>query len=357
MKKIAWLFVALVMIVSLVASVFSCTQPAPAPAPPPAPAPAPTPAPAPAPKGPEPVELTMWSAWPKDVLLTTDPYIDMLLEAIKEKGGAVKLSMEYIGGPEIFPNTEGLEAVSKGLVDIGWTSPWYYRGTIPEATLMTYSQITPWEERETGAYDLLNKWHQEKSNTMLWMRQPSRGTEGSYRIYLGVERTEPDLTGLKLRSAGLYDYIIKPLGGSAVSVAPPEIYSAMQRGLVDGYGWSAAGIRTYKLEEVTKYLWGPLIFNSADSVIMNLDKWNSLHGEQQAFMIDLAKQMERDIDKKFVALFAEEVKLLADLGVKEQRWDAETEKWYKQLAVDTAWEDQMEKMPEYAAEFKRLSTK
>jgi TRAP-type transport system periplasmic protein len=66
--------------------------------------------------------------------------------------------------------------------------------------------------------------------------------------------TAEDVKGLKFAVAGrVLAELITALGGSPVTLGPPEFYQAAQRGVVDGVfvGWSA--VTTFKIDEVTKY--------------------------------------------------------------------------------------------------------
>lgn len=96
-------------------------------------------------------------------------------------------------------------------------------------------------------------------------------------------KTINDFRGLKLRSSGDYpSKLLKSLGVIPIMMGPGDIYSNMQKGVVDGFNMPWGGIRIFKLNEVTNYCletnnWVGVFFS-----VMNLDKWNSLPSDIQA---------------------------------------------------------------------------
>ena len=58
---------------------------------------------------------------------------------------------------------------------------------------------------------------------------------------------------MKIRGLPFNLNLIKALGGSPIIVAPPELYSALEKGVVDGYGWPQIGHIERKFHEIVKY--------------------------------------------------------------------------------------------------------
>ena len=67
-------------------------------------------------------------------------------------------------------------------------------------------------------------------------------------------KTLGDIKGMKLavssRTAG---QVVAALGGSPVTLTPPETYQGLSRGLAEGTVISWTAVKTFKLDEVTKY--------------------------------------------------------------------------------------------------------
>jgi TRAP-type C4-dicarboxylate transport system substrate-binding protein len=94
-----------------------------------------------------------------------------------------------------------------------------------------------------------------------------------------------DFKGLKIRvTAGVGTEIFKTLGAVPVPSTGPQIFEFVSKGIVDGI---AASFSTLKSWNVGKYLpYGTMIGGSLGnvgwSVVMNLQKWNSLSAEDKA---------------------------------------------------------------------------
>ena len=67
-------------------------------------------------------------------------------------------------------------------------------------------------------------------------------------------RTLDDLKGLKIAvSSRVSADVMVALGASPVTLAPTEFYQALERGLADGVAVSWTAVKTFKLDEVTKF--------------------------------------------------------------------------------------------------------
>ncbi|MEJ2135659.1 MAG: TRAP transporter substrate-binding protein DctP [Desulfofustis sp.] len=293
----------------------------------------------------QPVELKIWSAWIPDTF-STDPFMHMFNDMVNEKGKAVNLSIKFIGGPEVFKAFDGIEALRKGLVDVAYTASVYHTGTVPEARALILSQLTPMEERETGAYDLMDKFHREKAGIHYLCRL---GLQPYFNFYMNKELDKVDFTGLKLRSTPAYDHIIKHLGGAIIRTQMSEVYTALERGTIDGYGFPTLGIADHKLEEVTKYVWGPAFYSSPTSLFINLAKWDSLAEEQRAVLTEAAKELEIKSTEMFADYVKKDRELLAETGVKIYKLSAEDEQALLEITNKTGWDMLLEKAPDAAA--------
>jgi TRAP-type C4-dicarboxylate transport system substrate-binding protein len=86
-----------------------------------------------------------------------------------------------------------------------------------------------------------------------------------------------DLRGVKLAmEARANAQIIERLGGTPVTMVPPEMYQALQRGVVEGnaIGWMAVG--SFKFDEVTSFHLNEVMSTSPAFVFMNKDSFAAL---------------------------------------------------------------------------------
>ncbi len=102
-----------------------------------------------------------------------------------------------------------------------------------------------------------------------------------------------DLEGLKVRShSTVLGDLVDGMGGSAQFVAFSEVYTALERGILDAAvtcGTCGSGLRWY---EVTDYLIGPIIALAHSWITINGDRWNQIPADLQAIIVEEAARHE-----------------------------------------------------------------
>ena len=86
--------------------------------------------------------------------------------------------------------------------------------------------------------------------------------------------------------------MVQALGGTTVTTAPGEVYTALERGVVDGYGWPVAGIFDLGWEKVTKFRMEPAFYSVEVGVLVNNDVWKGLTDAQKKVLSDAALWLE-----------------------------------------------------------------
>jgi TRAP-type C4-dicarboxylate transport system substrate-binding protein len=269
------------------------------------------------------------------------------LEAVS--GGEVKI--QYAGGPEAIPSFEQIEAVTAGMVDMALLPAAYYVPQLPVADAVKLSKITPWEEREKGVYDFLNRLHQEKLNAYY----VGRFTPGiPYHLYTIKEIEAPDFSGMKIRVTPIYKPFVEALGGVAVTTSPGEVYTALERGVVDGYGWPATKISDFGWHEVTDYVIDPGFYQVDVGIVMNLDSWNNLPEEVQETIKQVAVEVEHEAAEHYARLIKEEREFIKSEGVEVIEFTGEEGAQYLKTAYEAGWKEVLKKSPENGAKMKDL---
>ncbi|MFC1891794.1 TRAP transporter substrate-binding protein DctP [Thermodesulfobacteriota bacterium] len=293
----------------------------------------------------KPAELKIWCAWIPDTF-SAEPFLHIFMDKVNKKGKAADLSIKLIGGPEVFKDRDGINALRDGVIDAAYTAAVYHASVVPEARAMMLSQLTPMEERKSGAYDMMNKFHQEKAGVYFLFRL---SMQPYFQFYLNDALDKVDFKGLKLRSTPAYDAIIKKLGGAIVRTSMAEAYTAMDRGMVNGYGYPVVGLIDHKLEEVTKYVWGPSFYSSPTGVFINHAKWNSLSQAQRDVLTEAGKEMEIESADIFRGIAKKERDQIIKAGVKVYKLSPEKEKQLLDITQDAGWGVISEKAPDAMA--------
>ncbi len=141
-----------------------------------------------------------------------------------------------------------------------------------------------------------------------------------------------------------------------VQTAPGEVYTALERGVVDGYGWPIQGIFEQKWEEKTKYRVDPGFYNAEVSLIMNLDKWKGLSQAQRGLLNKQAVALEEQT-VTWKKLNDEDTKRQAQVGVQTISFDASTAKQYYDRAYEVGWASVIKASPQYGPQMRKLFSK
>ncbi len=345
MKKVIYCLVAVVLVAGLV---FGCAAPAPAPAPKPAPAPAPAPTPAPKP---EPIVINYITRWAKDHSLMGG--IPIFIEKVEELAPG-EVEFKHRGGPESFPVAEMPYALMDGVVDMLGGVLQDFFAVSPEVSALSASMLTPMEERENGAYDFLAQIFKEKAAVYVGRVNFHDG----FSIYLTKPISTPyDLPGRKLRSASTYEAFFKELGIVPVTIPFPALYSALDRGLVEGFGWSESGVVSAGWSEVAKYKIDHLIYQSNISIAMNRDFFNNLPSRLQDIFIEAAAKTERELAVHFAEITKEERQKMLDAGMEFVKFSPADAEWYVETAYRAKWAEILKTSPEYGPRLKEFFTK
>jgi TRAP-type transport system periplasmic protein len=258
------------------------------------------------------------------------------------------VQIEFVGGPEAIPTFDQPEAVRAGVIDMIYGPGSYYPGIVPETDALVGSNVTPMEKRANGGIDLLNQIHQEKMN-VYYLGHPDGGIQ--FHVYMTQEPQLkddglPDMSGIKLRGAPIYrEFFTDYLGATFVQVNVPEVYTALERGTVDGLGWPSIGVMDLSWDNFLKYRIDPGYFQTDLSILVNLDKWNALSDEAKRILQDTATAWEEESYEQLQALRAEEDAEMRKRGMQVVELPPAAAEAYLNAAYEEAWNRLKERDP------------
>ena len=267
--------------------------------------------------------------------------------------GKGSLQLNFIGGPKAMPPFEVGNAVRTGVVDIAMTTGAFYTNIMPEADALKLAQISVPEQRKNGAYELINKIWNEKAN-MVYLGRVIDFTP--FHLYLTKKIDKPDLTGLKIRITPVYRDFFQALGATVMQTAPGEVYTALERGVVDGYGWPINGIFDANWHEKTKFRVDPGFYNAEVSLIMNLDSWKKLSQAQRDLLMRHVIALEAD-NESWKKINEDDTRRQAQSGIQVISFDAATSKQYLDRAYSVGWDAVIKASPQYGPQLRKLISK
>lgn len=312
----------------------------------PAPAPPPTP---PAPPPEKPIELK-FAYWPPPA----DPFVQRGIESWgpeieKKTNGRVHIT--YYGGEALGKAPDHYDLVLTGTADIAWINPSFTPGVFPLSDVRNLPFLYPsalvgsqvfWEQQKKYLSDTefskvkpLWAWATPVMNLQTRTKQVKKLEELKGMTFACTEAWVAKGT--------------EALGGAAMTMGEPEIYTALERGMVDARWQEWHGLIVWKCGEVTKYRTvGLSIAVHQNDIIMNRDVWNSLPADVQKVFDETSMPQSRLCGEVFMDLEADarEVILAYDKEVGNpppyELPAAEKERWIK--AVQSVYDEWLQSM-------------
>ena len=151
-----------------------------------------------------------------------------------------QLDIQVYAANELVPALQVFDAVSQGVIQMGHGASYYWAGKIPAAQF--FSSV-PFGMTARG----MDAWLYHGGGLTLW--QELYAPHGLYPIPMGNTGVQmggwfnkridsvSDLKGLRMRIPGLGGKVLKRAGGNPVLIAGSEIYTALERGVIDATEW------------------------------------------------------------------------------------------------------------------------
>jgi TRAP-type transport system periplasmic protein len=261
------------------------------------------------------------------------------------------LRINYIGGPKALPPFEIGNALKGGVIDIANAAGAFYTNLMPEADAWKLTERPMAQLRQNGGYAAMAAIYAQKLNAIFLARLVDNNP---FHLYVNKPISTPDLTGLKLRITPVYRDFFQALGATVVQTAPGEVYTALERGVVDGYGWPITGVFDLGWNEKTKYRVDPGFYTAEVSVLVNKSSWDRLSEAQRT----LLRRSGDEVEAQAAAVFAEEneleIKRQADAGIQTIRFEGATANTYLTKAYQAGWNGIIRQSPTAGPRLKEL---
>jgi TRAP-type C4-dicarboxylate transport system substrate-binding protein len=252
------------------------------------------------------------------------------------------------------PPFEVGNALKAGVVDIANVTGAYYTNVFPESDAWKLTQRPMSELRTNGGFDYMAKLYEEKMNAIFLARQIGNTP---FHIYLTKPIAKPDLTGLKIRITPVYRDFFTALGATVVQTAPGEVYTALERGVVDGYGWPTAGIFDLGWHEKTKYRVDPGFYRAEVSFLMNKTSWSKLDDAQRKIINEAAARIEAGSVAYEAAANTADIERMRQVGIETIEFKGADAEVYLAKAYDAAWAGLIKQSPEHGPKLREFFSK
>jgi len=279
----------------------------------------------------------------------TQSFLTNFVAVLNARGKGV-VNVKYLGGHSVVPPRKAAKALKRGQFDMLQSPVSYYLGIVPEGYALLASNMAPSAIRANGGWDILQEVFAKKAGSRLiaWGEYATK-----YNMYLmfnpkldkdGV----PDLSGVKMRATGTYRPLFKALGASTINMKSSEIYTGIQRGVVQGFGWPNVAIVPLGLHKIVKYRVSPAFYQTNTVATMNLDFYNKLPGKAKNLINAVALDYEKSATAFMEVQRAKEEKILLGAGVKEIILKGSAAAKYLSIAHSEIWKQLKSRSPEYS---------
>ncbi|MEH0156684.1 TRAP transporter substrate-binding protein [Limibacter armeniacum] len=178
------------------------------------------------------------TVWPPNFPVLGTAVVDMAKELEHLSSGRLKI--QVYGAGELVPALEVFDAVQLGAVQMGHSASYYWAGKMPSSVFFTSIPFGMVAEQ-------MNAWLFYGGGWELWRELyeplgivpfPCGNTGVQMGGWFNKEiNSIQDIQGLKMRMPGLGGKVIAKSGGSAVTVPGGEIYTNLERGVIDATEW------------------------------------------------------------------------------------------------------------------------
>ena len=266
------------------------------------------------------LEWRMVTAWPKNSpgLGTGAERLAQLIA--KASGG--RLVIKVFGGGELVPPFEALDAVARGVVEMGHASPVYWKATIPAAQLLGAVPFGLMADEQNAWFhfgegqSLADEIYRQMGCKFF----PAGNTGTQMGGWFNKDiNSLADFRGLKMRIPGLGGEVVKAAGGDVVVLPGAELSAALKSGALDAAEW----VGPYTDLALGLYLNAKYYYypgwhepGSALDCFVNLAAWEKLPADIQALVEQAAGAVNQQVLSEFNAGNASALRLLVkDHGV------------------------------------------
>ncbi len=261
-------------------------------------------------------------------------FVEPYLKAVEAaSGGSIKF---VVSGPETVPPFEQLQPVASGAFQFLYTHGAYHFGITPLLAAIEALGGTREQRKASGVFDAVDQKYQKLGLKLIAIPMTP---DGGYQIVLKKPPTAGgDLQGYKIRGNPTYLPVIRMLGASMVTLPPADVYTALDKGVVDGFAWLNYSVLESRLYEPAKYLLRPAFGVNVTAVLVNLGTWNKLSAAERKILLDEAVKAEDRWYQVSAGLMTEDEKNLLGKGMQIAQMGEAQKAKLRRTWSDGLWE-------------------
>lgn len=253
-------------------------------------------------------------------------------------GGRLEIQPMPVG--TLVAYNETLDHVGSGILDGHQSGSGYFAGKDPG-----FAMLSEFPGAYENAYQM-QMWFEYGGG-----RELARDLYGRFNVYYigsiwhGMEsipskkplRSVDDLKGVKMRiPEGLNQEIFKKIGAAPVNIPGSEVYTSLDRGVIDATDWGTLGMNVdlgyHKIAPFQIYPG----FHSLPmgDVCVNVDRWNELPDDLKAIVETAVRDFARNMIQQMELADAAAAQTARDQGVELVTWTKEERHRFRLIAAD-----------------------
>ena len=281
--------------------------------------------------------------------LTYKTFVDFCKNVKKMTNG--RLVMEPLSAGTIVPTFEMLEAVQDNVLQAMYTGAAYYSGKEPAMAFfsdLVFAYDAPWEPEAWfyygGGRELINEAYNKFGVTCIGVIQ--WGFE-SFPSKFPIKNMN-DYKGHKFRSPqGMTADILANLGAGVVILPGGEVYSALDKGVIEGADWGTPSMNhRMGFDQVAKYFIYPEYRSLPISdFTVNTKEWNKLPDDIKAIVETAVRAWNQETIQLVALDDRDAIRKMKANGVKAVSWKKEDIQAIRELTRQKVWPEWAKKSP------------
>ena len=247
----------------------------------------------------------MVTTWPPNFPVLGEG-CNLFAQWVSELSGG-RMEIKVYGGGELVPALQAFDAVRSGAAEIGSGAAYYWAGKAAATQFfasvpfgMNAQQLNAWLIGGGG----LQLWEELYADFGL-IPMPGGNTGVQMGGWFNREINNiADLKGLKMRIPGLGGKVLERAGGAPVLLAGGEIYTGLERGVIDATEWIGP-YHDYKMGfyQIAKYYYSPGWHEPGTALefFFNKEKFEALPNDLQHIMRTAALRLNNWMLSEFEA--------------------------------------------------------
>lgn len=286
----------------------------------------------------------LWSA----AELSYKTFVDFCARVKVLTNGRLEITPYPAGA--IVPTFEGLDALQNNVLQALHTWPGYFSGKEPAFAAISdlvagYSH--PWQKDAwmyyKGGWEMLNELYKPYNGyTVGWMFWGIESMVSTKPI-----RRMEDYKGLKMRVPhGMTAILFQKLGASVVVLPGGEVYSALDKGVINTSDWASASMnQRMGFFQVAKYTNYPGFHSMPlGDFTVNINEWNKLPDDIKQILKSACREWCWDSIERIAIDDIRALKEMKEKGVSVQAWSDEDLKKVRAVAMEV-WDEFAKKSP------------